>query len=79
MFCDLFSKDEMNRLEKKDCKELWDYLPAQLRNRWFLKIDIDGEDEKDIFGFKNLIFEEDNNNRELYRLVDKAGFIRLPA
>ena len=62
MFCDLFSNDEMSRLEKEGWKELCDALPNQLRNRWFLKIDIDSEEERDIFGFKNLIFEEDNND-----------------
>ena len=62
MFCDLFSEEEVKKLKKDDWLGLWEDLPSQLRYRWFLKIDLDNDDENDIWGINDLEFKESHKN-----------------
>ena len=67
MFSDLFSDKEVDRFKNdgvKDWKDLLEKLPPQLRKRWFLKIDGDGED---IFGYKELEFTQELREPSEYK------------
>ena len=57
MFYDLSSSDEIEKSQKSP-QDLWNNVPLKLRNRWFLKIVLDGEDEDDIWGINDLDFKE---------------------
>jgi hypothetical protein len=55
MFCDLFSPKEIKRFDGvNDWKDFLSKTPSKLHNRWFINVD----DDKDIFGLKELSFDE---------------------
>ncbi len=75
MFCDLFSETEIEKLQKDSWQDLWEDLPSKLRYRWCLKIDLDSEDENDIWGIKNLDFKETHENDKSFSPTDFQEYI----
>lgn len=64
IFCDIFSENEWNRFfdgefTTNSWRDLWDFLPSKLRNRWFIDLAGDLEDETDPFGFRTLQLPND--------------------
>ncbi len=75
MFCDLFSEEEVEKLQKDSWHDLFKDLPSQLRYRWCLKIDLGSEDENDIWGIKNLDFKEIHKDGKPFSPEDFEKYI----
>ena len=76
IFCDLFSKEEVDRLQKNNWEYLYEDLPSQLRYRWFLKIDADNEEGNDIWRIKDLNFEEPHGDSKRFSPEDFLEYIK---
>lgn len=75
MFCDLFSEEEVEKLQKDSWHDLFKDLPSQLRRRWCLKIDLDSEDEDDIWGINDLNFKETHEDGKPFSPADFEKYI----
>ena len=74
IFYDLFDEKEIKALQKNKWQDLWDDLPSRLRYRWFLKIDVDGDN--DIWGLQKLEFKETHNDRKPFSPADFEDYIK---
>ena len=76
IFCDLFSEEEVKKLQKKNWEDLYKDLPSQLRYRWFLKIDSDNEGGNDIWGIKDLNFKETHGDDKPFSPADFLEYVK---
>jgi hypothetical protein len=78
IFSDYFSN-------KETWKSTWETMYSDLRNRWFIRAIPNGEDEEDIFGWRNLKFNKIKDfepgeiidfieNKKIYKTKDQDWF-----